>query len=186
MKTVKVYSRKIYGTIANAVAGENHLLRGWVCEHVGAGPAAPKVDGAIVLCEDCGDPELVQVQYCDEEADCVVVPQEETRTADEPISRISDLLDCKQQEECEFENRNEHGKHVRCCNAPFAIISVNHFVEYVNTGDGFYPSEPVEPWYRTICPRHYQAWNMTIVHLIGESTEIAALNTGVYSPTGMA
>jgi hypothetical protein len=49
VKTVKVYSRKIYGTIANAVAGENHLLRGWVCEHVGAGPAAPKADGAVVL-----------------------------------------------------------------------------------------------------------------------------------------
>jgi hypothetical protein len=186
VKTVNVYSRKIYRTIADAVAGEKPLLQGWVCEHAGAGPTAPKVDGAVVLCEDCGDPKLVQVQYCDEEVDCVVVPQEETRTGDEPISMISDLFDWKQQKECEFENRNEQGKYVRCGNAPFAIISVIHFVEYLNTGNGFCPSEPVEPWYLTVCPRHYQTWNMTIVHLIGDGTESAALNTAVYSPTGVA
>jgi hypothetical protein len=50
--TVKLYPKKVFGTVANAMAG-NHLADGWVCEH--ADFAEPKKDGEMVLCLDCFD-----------------------------------------------------------------------------------------------------------------------------------
>jgi hypothetical protein len=53
MKTVKVYPKKVYGTVANFLAG-NHVLQGWVCEHDANG-AEPKEEGGIVMCPECGE-----------------------------------------------------------------------------------------------------------------------------------
>ncbi len=72
------------------------------------------------------------------------------------------------QDECAFEY-----PHGRCPNPPFAVISVIKFVDYVNTGSGFAPMEPTEPWYMTVCTAHYQPKNMAIVELADKCNAVA-------------
>lgn len=51
MKIVKVHPMQVFGTVKNLLAN-TPVLEGWRCSHA---VVEPKEDGAIVLCETCGE-----------------------------------------------------------------------------------------------------------------------------------